>query len=217
LSGIAASIATFAMLAVINVIYSNWDSVTGGTGSIVGIPFYTGVWTAFGGAVLVVIGAYLYQISKFGLALRAARDEATAAAASGVDIVRERFIAFVISAFFIGLAGALYAHFLGVVNPDAFYLGLTFITLAMLVVGGINSLSGAVIGVVVISAIIQILRWLEKGIDLGSLTLSIPNGVQEIAIGIVMIVILMFRPSGLMRNRELSWQRWPFAKVSGSG
>ncbi|MGE3830805.1 MAG: branched-chain amino acid ABC transporter permease [Parvibaculaceae bacterium] len=217
LSGIAASIATFAMLAVINVIYSNWDSVTGGTGSIVGIPFYTGVWTAFGGAVLTVVGAYLYQISKFGLALRAARDEATAAAASGVDIVRERFIAFVISAFFIGIAGALYAHFLGVVNPDAFYLGLTFITLAMLVVGGINSLSGAVIGVVVISAIIQILRWLEKGIDLGSLTLSIPNGVQEIAIGIVMIVILMFRPSGLMRNRELSWQGWPFSKISGGG
>ena len=50
LSGIAASIATFAMLAVINVVYSNWDSVTGGTGSIVGIPFYTGIWTALGGA-----------------------------------------------------------------------------------------------------------------------------------------------------------------------
>ena len=61
--------------------------------------------------------------------LRAARDEATAAAASGIDIVRERLIAFVISAFVIGVAGALYAHFLGVVNPDAFYLGVTFITL----------------------------------------------------------------------------------------
>jgi branched-chain amino acid transport system permease protein len=61
------------------------------------------------------------------------------------------------------------------------------------------------------------LRWLEKGIDLGSATLSIPNGVQEIAIGIVMIVILMFRPSGRLRNRELSWRRWPFAKVSGNG
>ena len=83
--------------------------------------------------------------------------------------MRERLIAFVI----VGLrhracGGALYAHFLGVVNPDAFYLGLTFITLSMLVVGGMNSLSGAVLGVIVISAIIQLLRWLEKGIDLGS-------------------------------------------------
>jgi branched-chain amino acid transport system permease protein len=104
-----------------------------------------------------------------------------------------------------------------VVNPDAFYLSLTFITLSMLVVGGMNSLSGAVIGVVVISTIIQILRWLEKGIDIGPATLAIPNGVQEIAIGIVMIIILMFRPTGLMRNRELTWRRWPFAKISESG
>lgn len=206
LSGIAASIATFAMLAVINVVYSNWDSVTGGTGSIVGIPFYTGIWTALGGAILVVVIAYLYQISRSGLALRAGRDETTAAAASGVNIVRERLIAFVISAFCIGIAGALYAHFLGVVNPDAFYLAATFITLSMLVVGGMNSLSGAVIGVIVISAIIQLLRWLEKGIDLGGATLAIPNGLQEITIGLVMIVILMFRPSGLTRNREFAWR-----------
>jgi branched-chain amino acid transport system permease protein len=217
LSGIAASIATFAMLAVINVVYSNWDSVTGGTGSIVGIPFLTGTWTALGGAALVVIIAYLYQISRSGLALRAARDEATAAAASGIDIVRERLIAFVLSAFVIGVAGALYAHFLGVVNPDAFYLGITFITLSMLVVGGMNSLSGAVLGVIVISAVIQLLRWLEKGVDLGGTTLAIPNGLQEITIGLVMIVILMFRPAGLTRNRELVWRYWPFARAAANG
>ncbi|MGE0006110.1 MAG: branched-chain amino acid ABC transporter permease [Parvibaculaceae bacterium] len=217
LSGIAASIATFAMLAVINTVYSNWDSVTGGTGSIVGIPFHTGIWTALGGAIFVVVVAYAYQISRSGLALRAGRDEAVAAAASGIDIVRERLVAFVISAFVIGVAGALYGHFLGVVNPDAFYLGITFITLSMLVVGGMNSLSGAVLGVIVISAIIQLLRWLEKGVDLGGTTLSIPNGLQEIAIGLVMIVILMFRPSGLTRNRELVWRRpWPgSARPSG--
>jgi branched-chain amino acid transport system permease protein len=217
LSGIAASIATFAMLAVINVVYSNWDSVTGGTGSIVGIPFLTGLWTALIGAALVVIIAYLYQISRSGLALRAGRDEATAAAASGIDIVRERLIAFVISAFVIGVAGALYAHFLGVVNPDAFYLGVTFVTLSMLVIGGMNSLSGAVLGVIVISAVIQFLRSLEKGIDLGGTTLSIPNGLQEITIGLVMIVILMFRPSGLTRNRELVWRHWPFGRAATNG
>ena len=216
LAGIAASIATFAMLAVINVVYSNWDSVTGGTGSIVGIPFKTGIWTALGGAMLVVVIAYLYQISRSGLALRAARDEATAAAASGIDIVRERLIAFVISAFTIGIAGALYGHFLGVVNPDAFYLSLTFVTLSMLVGGGMNSLSGAVIGVIVISTIIQFLRWLEKGIDLGGATLSIPNGLQEITIGLVMIAILMFRPTGLTRNREIVWRFWPLKRAQNA-
>ena len=109
----------------------------------------------------------------------------------------------------IGLCGSLYAHFLGVVNPDAFYLGLTFVALSMLVVGGMNSLSGAVIGVVVISSIIQILRWFEKGVDLGGVTLALPNGTQEIAIGVVTVAILIFRPSGLMRNEEISWRKRP--------
>lgn len=208
LSGIAASIATFAMLAVINTIYSNWESVTGATSSVVGIPMNTGVWVSLGGALVAVLIAYVYGISRSGLALRAAREEAIAAAASGVDIVRERLMSFVISAFVIGLAGALYASFLGVVTPDAFYLGLTFISLAMLVVGGMNSLSGAVLGVVVISAIIELLRMLEKGVDVGVGKLSIPNGIQEIAIGIVMIVILVFRPAGLTRNREITWRGW---------
>jgi branched-chain amino acid transport system permease protein len=75
-----------------------------------------------------------------------------------------------------------------------------------------NSLSGAVLGVVVLSIMIQLLRWLEKGVDIGGTTLSLPLGVQEIAIGVVMIVILMYRPSGLTRNRELVW---PNSKLSG--
>lgn len=216
LSGIAASIATFAMLAVINQVYSNWENVTGATSSVVGIPINRNIWPYAICAFIVVILAYLYSISRSGLALRSARDEATAAAASGVDIARERLIAFTLSGVIMGLGGALYAHSVGVVTPDTFYLGLTFISLSMLVVGGMNSLSGAVLGVVILSTIIQILRWLEKGVSMGGATLTIPNGLQEIAIGIVMIVILMYRPSGLTRNRELVWRGWPFRKLSGA-
>jgi branched-chain amino acid transport system permease protein len=207
LAGIAASIATFAMLAVINTVYANWSTVTGGTSSIVGIPIRTDLWLALGAAAAAILVAWLYAISRSGLALRAARDEAIAAQASGVHIERERLIAFVLSAFVCGVAGVLYAHFLGIVTPDAFFLGTTFIALAMLVVGGMYSLSGAVIGVVLISTIIQLLRWLERGVPLGDLTLAIPSGSQEIAIGIVMIVILVLRPAGLMGNRELALQR----------
>lgn len=214
LSGIAASIATFAMLAVINQVYSNWEDVTGATSSVVGIPINRNVWPYFTAAAMTVFIAYFYSISRSGLALRAARDEATAAQASGVDIPRERLIAFVLSGVIMGLGGALYAHSVGVVTPDSFYLGLTFISLSMLVVGGMNSLSGAVLGVVILSLIIQLLRLLEKGISLGGGTLSIPNGVQEIAIGIIMIVILMFRPSGITKNHEISWKGWPFHHLS---
>ena len=214
LSGIAASIATFAVLAVIIQVYSNWDSVTGAQSSVVGIPIVRTIWPYFACAVIVVLAGYAHSISRSGLALRAARDEATAAAASGVDIPRERLIAFTLSGAMMGLGGALFAHSVGVVTPDTFYLGLTFITLSMLVVGGMNSLSGAVLGVVVLSILIQLLRWLEKGLDLGGATLSVPLGVQEIAIGIVMIAILMYRPSGLTRNRELVW---PAKRLSVGG
>lgn len=214
LSGIAASIATFGLLGVVNNVYSNWDSVTGGQGSIVGTPPTMNVWIGWAGTAVAILIAYLYSISRSGLALRAARDESVAASASGIDIVRERLIAFVISAFIIGLAGALYAHFLSIVNPGSFYLRTTFITLAMLVVGGMYSLTGAVVGVVVLSAAIEILRRLETGISLGSATIGIPNGVQEIAIGLIMIAILMFLPTGLTRNRELSWRGWPFGSGS---
>jgi branched-chain amino acid transport system permease protein len=212
LSGIAASIATFGLLGVVNNVYSNWDSVTGGQGSIVGTPATMNVWNGWLGAAIAIAIAYLYAISRSGLALRAARDEAVAASASGIDIVRERLIAFVVSAFIIGLAGAFYAHFLSIVNPGSFYLRTTFITLSMLVVGGMYSLSGAVAGVVVISTLIELFRNLEKGVSLGGLTVALPNGVQEIAIGIITIVILMYLPTGLTRNREFSWRGWPLQR-----
>ncbi|WP_245492917.1 hypothetical protein [Mesorhizobium sp. M7A.F.Ca.CA.001.04.1.1] len=116
-------------------------------------------------------------------------------------------MAFVISGAVMGLGGALMAHSIGVVTPDTFYLGLTFITLSMLVVGGMGSLSGGVVGVVLLSALIQALRWLEAGVSLGESTFALPKGVQEIALGVIMIVILALRPSGLMGNREITLPR----------
>ncbi len=105
LSGIAASIATFAMLAMVNAIYSNWDSVTAATSSVVGIPILRTVWPYLVAAILSVFIAWAFSISRHGLALRAARDEPTAAAASGVNIPRARLVAFVISGAIMG-AGA---------------------------------------------------------------------------------------------------------------
>ncbi len=207
LSGIAASIATFAMLAMINTIYSNWEDVTGATSSVVGIPILRSIWPFLIAAILAVFIAWGHAISRTGLALRAARDEPTAASASGIDLPRERLIAFIVSGAIMGMGGALFAHSIGVVTPDTFYLGLTFITLSMLVVGGMGSLSGAVLGVLILSSLIQALRWLEAGVSIGTSTFAIPNGVQEIALGIVMVAILAFRSAGIMGNRELGWPK----------
>ena len=75
----------------------------------------------------------------------------------------------------------------------------------MLVVGGQTSLTGAVVGVFVVSAVTEVFRQLEKGIAVGGVTAQVPLGVQEIMLGIIMLLILIFRPSGLTRGREIPW------------
>jgi branched-chain amino acid transport system permease protein len=214
LSGIAASIATFAFLVVINSIYGNWDSLTGGTSSLVCVPTVVGPWLAYGFAASSILSAAIVQISGLGLMLRASRDDAIAAQSSGIRIVLLRLAAFVISAFFVGLAGGLYAHFLGILTVEVFYLNLTFITIAMLVIGGSSTLTGAVVGVVLVTAVTEILRGGEAGILLNSSVLALPRGSQEIGLGIIMALVLVFKPAGLINGREIPF---PFFRRSASG
>ena len=203
LSGIAASIATFAFLAIIYTVYSSWEGVTGATSSVVGLTRYADQWVTLGWAAVTVLAAAWYANSASGLALRASREDEVAADASGINMYRHRLISLVVSAFFAGVAGALFGHSLGVLNPNSFYLGVTFITLAMLVVGGIGSLTGAVTGVLVLSIIIEALVRMERGMEIGEATYALPTGAQEIIIGIIMILVLILRPAGLTGGREL--------------
>jgi branched-chain amino acid transport system permease protein len=221
LSGISASIATFAVLAIVYVTFSNWDSVTGGTVTLVGIPSYTDHWVGLLWAVIAISAAHIYQTSRFGLSLRVSREDEIAAKASGVNIFNQRLIAFVISAFFVGVSGALYVHFLGTISVEAFYIDITLLTLAMLVVGGMNSLSGAVIGVGAISLLIEVLRQLEHGFVLGPRSVAAPGGTQEIGLGVAMLLVLIFRRGGITGNQEIGGQlaRWArrTAAAAGSG
>lgn len=212
LSGIAGSIATFAFLAIVNSVYSNWESVTAATSSIIGVPTVVGPWVAWAFAIGALVLAYLFQVSRYGLMLRASRDDEVAAKSSAVGIVKVRLIAFVVSAVIVGVAGALYAHFLGILTADTFYLSLTFVTLAMLVVGGVGSLTGAVTGVVAVTLVVEVLRHMEAGIPVGGVNLHLPEGSQEIGLGIVMALIMIFRPSGLTRGREVPWPFTPRAR-----
>ena len=212
LSGIAGSIATFAFLAIVNSVYSNWESVTAGTSSIIGVPTVVGPFVALAFALGALVVAFVFQVSRFGLMLRASRDDEVAAKSSAVGVVKVRLIAFVVSAMIVGVAGALYGHFLGILTADTFYLSLTFVTLAMLVVGGVGSLTGAVTGVVVVTLVVEVLRHLEAGFPVGATNVHLPQGSQEIGLGIVMALIMVFRPSGLTRGREVPWPFTPAAQ-----
>jgi len=203
LSGIAASIGTFAMLVIIQSVFSHWDEMTGGASSLFGLPTYTTRWVALGWAIATIVAAFAYQHTRSGFRLRSSREDPVAAASFGVSITRERLVAFVISAFFVGIGGVLQAHFLGIVVADSFFLASTFLVIAMLVVGGIGSVSGAVIGVVVVTVLGEMLRRAEGGIDLGVVALPARPGLREVGLAAALLVILIFRPRGLMGGVEI--------------
>ncbi len=213
LSGIAASIGTFAFLMVFYSFYLQWSTWTAGQSSLVGLPMTTTPWVGLVFSLVAIAVAFFYARSRFGLALRASREDAVAAQASGVNVQVQRLIAFVVSAFLCGLAGGLYGHFLGLLTVDTFYLPLTFITIAMLVVGGMNSLSGAVVGTLFVSFAIEILRVLERGVTVG-VPVKLPANSAEVGLGIILLLVLIFRRTGITRNQEIYWPWKPVVSVS---
>ena len=209
LSGITASIGTFAMLSILHSVFSNWTPVTGGQGSIYGMPRHTDITIAAGWALASMVGAALYQASPAGIRLRATREDMVASRAAGVDVPRERLVAFVISAFFVGVAGALFAYLSMVVVASQFYLQLTFLTIAMLVIGGMRSLTGAFVGVAFVAVLAELLRQMERGVELGALSFAGRPGMQEVGLAVAMLLALVFRPQGLTAGREIPLPRWP--------
>ncbi|MDP6591111.1 MAG: branched-chain amino acid ABC transporter permease [Rhodospirillales bacterium] len=201
LSGIAASIGTFALMMVFYSVYLRWSTWTSGASSVIGLPTTTTVWVGYVYAVIAITAAFLYSRSRWGLALRSSRDDEVAARAAGVNVFGQRLLAFVVSAFFCGMAGGLFGHFLGMLTVDSFHLKMTFITLSMLVLGGMQSLTGAVVGVVVLTVVIDVLRRLETGVG----DFSIPTSSAEVFVGVVIILILIFRQSGITGNAEVYW------------
>ena len=206
LSGLAAGIATFGVLEIVNNLLRYWQSVGPGLNAFSSVPQTTGIWQAAVAAMICIVVAYAYQRSRFGRQLRAAREDPAAASAAGISIYRQRLLAFTLSGALAGLAGGLYVHLLPI-EVDSLYLDLTFITLAMLVVGGSGSLLGAVLGALAVSGLDSFLSASENGVDVLGLHLDLPTGTTVIVIGTLMAVVLVLRPSGLSGGRELALPR----------
>jgi branched-chain amino acid transport system permease protein len=202
LSGLAAGIATFAVLEITNNLLREWTRIGPGATTLSLVPQTTGAVQATIGTLLVVVVAYAYQRSRFGRALRATREDPAAAQAVGISIHRQRLTAFVLSGTLCGFAGGLYVHMLGSISTGQVYLELTFLTLAMLVVGGMTSLWGAVVGALAVSALDSFLAEAERGVDIG-VSLSLPDGSRLVVVGALMALILVLRPSGITGGKEL--------------
>jgi branched-chain amino acid transport system permease protein len=206
LSGLAAGIATFGVLEITHNVLRYWEKIGPGLSTFSAVPETTGLLQAAVGAMIAVAIAFVYQRSRYGRMLRASREDAAAARAVGVSIYGQRLAAFTLSGGLAGLAGGLYVHLLPV-NTESLYLDLTFITLAMLVIGGITSLWGAVVGAVVVSAVDSFLAEAENGIHVAGGTLDLPAGARIIVVGSLMALVLIVRPAGLTGGREIPLPR----------
>ncbi|MHA6261301.1 branched-chain amino acid ABC transporter permease [Sporosarcina sp. CAU 1771] len=168
----------------------NWDNVTGGySGLMVSRPeylssnlsmFYVVVF------VTVLITWLMYNIlkSRFGRAFIAIRESEVAAQAAGVNVSFYKTLMFVVSAFFTGLAGGLYAYWIGFVSPNDFPIMISFLLLAMIVVGGLASIPGAIIGAIIFTVIPH---YTDAYV-----------GITNIVIGGAVVVIILFKPNGLI-------------------
>jgi branched-chain amino acid transport system permease protein len=208
LSGLAAGIATFAVLEITNNVLRYYEKIGPGLNTFSSVPETTGLRQAAIGAVVVIVVAFAYQRSRFGRQLRATREDPAAARAVGVSIYRQRLVAFALSGLLAGFAGGLYVHFIPL-QVDGVYLDLTFITLAMLVIGGTTSLWGAVVGALAVSAVDSVLANAENGIDLLGRTVEVPAGTRIVVVSALMALVLILRPSGLTGGRELSLPALP--------
>lgn len=203
LAGSSASIATLALLIIVYTVLIAAREVTRGSQPFYGVPRNVDSWVAVPIAIGAVTLARVFRETHWGLAARAAANDEQGAAAIGVDRRTAFFAAWTLSVMVATLAGGLMAQFLGAFTPHGFYFDLAFTTLAMLIVGGMGSSFGALAGVVVTTVLIEVVRRLESGGEVFSITVPSIFGLTQAMLALGMILIIWRRPEGLTGGLEL--------------
>jgi branched-chain amino acid transport system permease protein len=203
LSGHYVAVATMGFLIIVYSVAVNWDEVTRGARGLSQIPTTTNSWVAYIWAAIAVYVALRLRNSPYGRAMIASRDNLIASRSVGVNVLRTRLLAFVVSAFLTGVAGSLLAHQIGTVAPSGFYFATTFTVIIMVVLGGMGSISGAVVGAIIMTLTPELLRPIEDGFALGPITVGAAYGLSNIILAVGFILVMIFRPQGLFGEREL--------------
>src|SRR5262249_17708897 len=186
------AIVTLGFGEIIRVLILNIDAI-GAARGLGGIPQYSTFFWVFGSAVLVIVVARRIATSTHGRAMFAIRDDEVAAEALGVAPTRCKGVAFVLGAFFAGVAGGLFAHFLSYLNPSSFTFVKSIEVIAMVVLGGMGSISGSVLAAVVLTLLPEVLRSVKE--------------LRMVIYSLMLIVLMITRPQGLMGTRELDLSR----------
>ncbi len=204
LKGHNLAMATLGFGIIVYIVFVEWSGLTGGPSGLSGIPsigigsfefdkdvkFYYLAWAL---AILLLILSLNIVDSRVGRALRAIDGSEIAAEVMGVDSAKYKIQIFVVGAVFASVAGSLYAHYLTFLNPGPFGLSLTIALLVMVVIGGLTSAWGAVLGAGIITMLTEVLRGVMEKVTKGA------TGEYEIIVfGMILMLVMIFMPQGLV-------------------
>jgi branched-chain amino acid transport system permease protein len=200
--GLSATMITLAVLFVVDQVVKNWEDLTRGAGGLSGVPrLSTGLWL-WVSVLLALVVAHGFSETRLGRLTVATREDELAAPALGIRVPVTRYVAWTLSIALVALAGSLRAQQLGSVNPKQFTLDAGILILVMLVVGGMRTVSGAVLGTVVITVGTELFRQLGDPQRLNI------QRFPDLFLGVVMLATMLLRPRGILADRDLAgWLR----------
>ncbi|MBA7679694.1 hypothetical protein ES703_87996 [subsurface metagenome] len=202
LKGDYLAIATFGFGVIVYSVAKNWVSVTRGPMGLPGIPGFSifGMQISEVWAYLILVAVFVlltYFVirrvvnSPFGRILRGIREDEIAALAMGKNVNKHKIIVFVIGAFFAGIAGSLYAHYITFIDPSSFTVMESIAILLMVVFGGMGSLSGSFVGAAILVIFPELLRFL-------GMPSSVAAPLRQMIYGLLLIVLMLKRPQGIL-------------------
>ena len=205
-SGLAATMITLAFLFVVRQVAENWKDLTNGAGNLSSVPRLEGNGWAIVGAIAAIVVAVAFRSSTTGRLAVATREDELAAGAMGIDVFSPRFVAFVVSGAVVGVGGILRVQSLGSLGPSQFSFDFTILILAMLVVGGMRTVSGAIVGTTFITIGKEITRFLGDGPHFLGFDWPVVDGLPDLFLAGSLLVVLLLRPNGLLGEYDVgSW------------
>ncbi|PNR94835.1 branched-chain amino acid ABC transporter permease [Petrotoga sp. 9PWA.NaAc.5.4] len=199
------AIATLGLGEVVRIIANNTWSITNGALGLKDIPQYTNLWWTWGVALITIVFIASLINSSYGRALKAVREDPIAAKVMGINVFSHQVVTFVIGSFFAGVGGALWAHLITTIDPKSFMFSRTFEILIMVVIGGLGSISGAVIGASLYTVALEFLRILEEPISIGPIYIPGIPGMRMVVLSLALIIIMLFWRRGIMGRNEITW------------
>ncbi|CAN5458708.1 hypothetical protein BH18ACT3_BH18ACT3_07490 [soil metagenome] len=201
--GLAATMITLAVLFAVDQVVKNWQEMTRGAGGLSSVPRLTTnpwLWLA---ALVALLVAHVFRETRAGRFAVAARDDEIAAPAIGINVFWPRWTAWVVSVALVALAGALRVQMIGSTNPKQYTLDVGILLLAMLVVGGMRTVSGAFVGTAVITIGNEAARQIGDTHEIERL--------PELFLGVALLIVMLLRPGGLLGDADIAaWlqRRW---------